>query len=157
MKKLPLVLFSISLLFLSCSTSKNNITKIQEEIASHEITLIYIWSESCGASKLMLEKNIKPYLDDFERNGVGIIIIYYGKENVVTDLKSDYRLVFSHDLPSPFNKIDANRTMKNCLKDYRTFNGFPIPILVDKDGFVRNYDEEHSNYSYWEIIQEAIK
>ena len=45
--------------------------------------------------------------------------------------------------------------MKKILKDYKKFNGFPIPILVDKDGFVLNHDAKSKYYSYWEIFQAA--
>ena len=45
--------------------------------------------------------------------------------------------------------------MKKILKDYKKFNGYPIPLLVDKDGFVLNYDAQSKYYSYWEIFQAA--
>ena len=149
----------ITIMCFSCSgqngISKEEKAQIQEVIENHDKTLIYIWSESCGASKNMLETNIRPYLEGLEKNNVGIVIIYYGKEEAVADLKADNRLIISSDLPVPLNKMNANKTMKIILKDYKKFNGFPIPILVDKDGFVLNYDAKSKYYSYWEIFQAA--
>ena len=149
----------ITIMCFSCSgqngISKEEKAQIQEVIGNHDKTLIYIWSESCGASKNMLETNIRPYLEGLEKNNVGIVIIYYGKEEAVADLKADNRLIISSDLPVPLNKMNANKTMKIILKDYKKFNGFPIPILVDKDGFVLNYDAKSKYYSYWEIFQAA--
>lgn len=149
----------ITIMCFSCSgqngVSKDEKARIQEVIENHDKTLIYIWSESCGASKNMLETNIKPYLEGLEKNEVGIVIIYYGKEEAVADLKADNRLIISADLPVPLNKMNANKTMKSILKDYKKFNGFPIPILVDKNGYVLNYDAKSKYYSYWEIFQAA--
>ena len=149
----------ITIICFSCSgqngISKEEKAQIQEVIENHDKTLIYIWSESCGASKNMLETNIKPYLEGLEKNNVGIVIIYYGKEAAVADLKSYNRLIISSNLPAAFGKMNANRTMKKILKDYKKFNGYPIPLLVDKDGFVLNYDAQSKYYSYWEIFQAA--
>ena len=149
----------ITIICFSCSgqngISKEEKAQIQEVIENHDKTLIYIWSESCGASKNMLETNIKPYLEGLEKNNVGIVIIYYGKEAAVADLKSDNRLIISSNLPVPFNKMNANRTMKKILTDYKKFNGFPIPLLVDKNGYVLNYDAQSNYYSYFEIFQAA--
>lgn len=154
-----LLLFILATMCFSCSgqngISEDKKTQIQEVIENHDKTLIFIWSESCGASKNMLETNIKPYLEGLEKNNVGIVIIYYGKEAVVADLKSDNRLIISSNLPVPFNKMNANKTMKSILKDYKKFNGFPIPILVDKNGYVLNYDAQSNYYSYFEIFQAA--
>lgn len=149
----------ITIMCFSCSgqngVSKDEKARIQEVIENHDKTLIFIWSESCGASKNMLETNIKPYLEGLEKNEVGIVIIYYGKEEAVANLKADNRLIISADLPVPFNKMNANKTMKSILKDYKKFNGFPIPILVDKNGYVLNYDAKIKHYSYLEIFQAA--
>ena len=149
----------ITIICFSCSgqsgMSKDEKAQIQEVIENHDKTMIFIWSESCGASKNMLEKNIKPYLEGLERNNVGIVIVYYGKEEAVTDLKADNRLIISSDLPTPFSKMNANKTMKKLLKGYKKFNGFPIPLLVDKDGVVLNRDEKNNYYDYWEIFQAA--
>ena len=149
----------ITIMCFSCSgqngISKEEKAQIQEVIENHDKTLIYIWSEKCGASKNMLKKNIKPYLEGLEKNNVGIVIIYYGKEEAVADLKADNRLIISSNLSALFGKMNANKTMKKILKDYKKFNGFPIPILVDKDGFVLNYDAKSKYYSYWEIFQAA--
>ncbi len=154
-----LSLVVLATLCLSCSVqsgiSKYEKAQIQEVIENHDKTLIYIWSERCGASKNMLEKNIKPYLVGLEKNNVGIIIIYYGKEEAVADLKADNRLIISSNLPAAFGKMNANRTMKKLLKDYKKFNGYPIPLLVDKDGVVLNRDEKSKYYSYLEIFQAA--
>lgn len=149
----------ITIMCFSCSGQngilKEEKAKIQEVIENHDKTLFFIWSESCGASKNMLERNIKPYLEGLEKNNVGIVIIYYGKEEAVADLKADNRLIISSNLSALFGKMNANKTMKKILKDYKKFNGFPIPILVDKDGFVLNYDAKSKYYSYWEIFQAA--
>lgn len=149
----------ITIICFSCSgqngISKEEKAQIQEVIENHDKTLIFIWSESCGASKNMFKTNIKPYLEGLEKNNVGIVIIYYGKEEDVANLKSDNRLIISSNLPVPFNKMNANKTMKSILKDYKKFNGFPIPILVDKNGYVLNYDAQSNYYSYFEIFQAA--
>lgn len=150
----------ITIICFSCSgqngISKEEKAQIQEVIENHDKTLIYIWSESCGASKNMFKTNIKPYLEGLEKNNVGIVIIYYGKEEDVADLKSDNRLIISSNLPAAFGKMNANRTMKKLLKDYKKFNGYPIPLLVDKDGVILNRDtDKNLPYGYWEIIQAA--
>lgn len=149
----------ITIMCFSCSgqhgISKEEKAQIQEVIENHNKTLIYIWSESCGASKNMFKTNIKPYLEGLEKNNVGIVIIYYGKEEAVANLKSDNRLIISSNLPAAFGKMNANRTMKKLLKDYKKFNGYPIPLLVDKDGVVLNRDEKNNYYDYWEIFQAA--
>ncbi|MBQ6084108.1 MAG: hypothetical protein IJK92_07140 [Bacteroidales bacterium] len=149
----------ITIICFSCSgqngISKEEKAQIQEVIENHDKTLIYIWSESCGASKNMFKTNIKPYLEGLEKNNVGIVIIYYGKEEDVADLKSDNRLIISSNLPAAFGKMNANRTMKKLLKDYIKFNGYPIPLLVDKDGVVLNRDEKNNYYDYREIFQAA--
>ena len=157
--KNPLLSLLIAIICFSCSgqngISKDEKAQIKEVIENHDKTLIYIWSESCGASKNMLEKNIKPYLEGLEKNNVGIVIVYYGKEEAVANLKSDNRLIISSDLPTPFSKMNANKTMKKLLKGYKKFNGFPIPLLVDKDGVVLNRDEKNNYYDYLEIFQAA--
>jgi len=133
----------ITIICFSCSgqngISKEEKAQIQEVIENHDKTLIYIWSESCGASKNMFKTNIKPYIEGLEKNNVGIVIIYYGKEEDVANLKSDNRLIISSNLPAAFGKMNA----------------YPIPLLVDKDGFVLNYDAQSKYYSYWEIFQAA--
>ena len=149
----------ITIICFSCSgqngISKEEKAQIQEVIENHDKTLIYIWSEKCGASKNMFKTNIKPNLEGLEKNNVGIVIIYYGKEEAVADLKADNRLIISSDSPTPFSKMNANKTMKKLLKGYKKFNGFPIPLLVDKDGVVLNRDEKNNYYDYWEIFQAA--
>ena len=88
------IVFLIAFLGLvSCSGQKTALrdsdrTNIVHMIESHDNTLIYIWADYCEASKSMLETNIKPYLEELERNNVGIVIIHYGKEEAVVDLKS---------------------------------------------------------------------
>ena len=100
----------------------------------------------------MLETNIKPYLEELERNNVGIVIIHYGKEEAVVDLKSENRLVINLDMSIPFLiKRDANKTMRGLLKDYRKTKAMPIPLLVNRDGLVENYDEEDGHYGYTKI------
>ena len=149
----------ITIICFSCSgqngISKDDKAQIQKVIENHDKTLIYIWSEKCGASKNMFKTNIKPNLEGLEKNNVGIVIIYYGKEEAVADLKAGNRLIISSDLPTPFSKMNANKTMKKLLKDYKKFNGFPIPLLVDKEGVVLNRDEKDNYYSYLEIFQAA--
>lgn len=121
-------------------------------IVSHDNTLIYIWADYCEASKSMLETSIKPYIEELERNNVGIVIIHYGKEEAVVDLKSENRLVINLDLSIPFLiKRDANKTMLSLLKDYRKTKAMPIPLLVNNDGHVENYDEEDGHYGYTKI------
>lgn len=128
-------------------------TAIAQMIKNHDNTLIYIWADYCEASKIMLEKNIKPHLEGLEKNNVGIVIIHYGKEEAVVDLKSENRMVINVDLSTPFLvKRDANKTMLSLLKDYRKTKAMPIPLLVSRDGVVENYDEEDRHYGYSKII-----
>ena len=104
----------------------------------------------------MLEENIKPYLEGLEENNVGIVIIHYGKEEAVADLKSANRIVVNLDMSTPLLiKRDANNTMHGLLKDYRKTNAMPIPLLVSRDGLVENYDEEDGHYGYAKIIYMA--
>ncbi len=141
----------------SCSGQKTALrdsdrTNLVHMIESHDNTLIYIWADYCEASKSMLETNIKPYLEELERNNVGIVIIHYGKEEAVVDLISENRLVINLDLSIPFLiKRDANKTMLSLLKDYRKTKAMPIPLLVNKNGLVENYDEEDGHYGYTKI------
>ena len=152
------IVFLIAFLGLvSCSGQKTALrdsdrTNLVHMIESHDNTLIYIWADYCEASKSMLETNIKPYLEELERNNVGIVIIHYGKEEAVVDLISENRLVINLDLSIPFLiKRDANKTMLSLLKDYRKTKAMPIPLLVNKDGHVENYDEEDGHYGYTKI------
>ena len=79
------IVFLLALLGLvACSGQKTALkdsdrTDLVHMIESHDNTLIYIWADYCEASKSMLETNIKPYLEELERNNVGIVIIHYGK------------------------------------------------------------------------------
>ena len=142
----------------SCSSDKtalNDTDKaaIAQAIENHDNTLIYIWADYCEASKNMLEENIKPCLEDLEKNNVGIAIIHYGKEEAVVDLKSANRIVVNVDMSTPLLiKRDANNTMLGLLKDYRKTNAMPIPLLVSRDGLVENIDEEDGHYGYAKII-----
>ena len=152
------IVFLIAFLGLvSCSGQKTALrdsdrTNLVHMIESHDNTLIYIWADYCEASKSMLETNIKPYLEELERNNVGIVIIHYGKEEAVVDLISENRLVINLDLSIPFLiKRDANKTMLSLLKDYRKTKAMPIPLLVNKNGLVENYDEEDGHYGYTKI------
>ena len=142
----------------SCSSERTALNDtdraaIAQAIENHDNTLIYIWADYCEASKNMLEENIKPYLEDLEKNNVGIVIIHYGKEEEVADLKSANRIVVNLDISTPLLiKRDANNTMLGLLKDYRKTNAMPIPLLVGRDGLVENYDEEDGRYGYAKII-----
>ena len=144
----------------SCSgqggISKSEKEQIAEVIEIHDKTLIFIGAKYCPACKNMLENNIKPYLEGLEKNNVGIVIIYYGEKDAVADLMTDNRLILS---PSSqfalFIKKDANKTLKSLLKDFKETNAMPIPLLVDKDGYVLNYDKEDGHPSYVEIFQSA--
>ena len=101
----------------------------------------------------MLEENIKPYLEGLEENNVGIVIIHYGKEEAVADLKSANRIIVNVDMSTPLLiKRDANNTMLGLLKNYRKTNAMPIPLLVSRDGLVENIDEEDGRYGYAKII-----
>ena len=130
-------------------------TPIQQSIMNwfNDNTLIYIWADYCEASKNMLEENIRPILEGLEENNVGIVIIHYGKEEAVADLKSANRMIVNVDLSIPLLiKRDANKAMLGLLKDYRKTNAMPIPLLVSQDGLVENYDEEDGHYGYAKII-----
>lgn len=162
MKKLHLLtaFLLMTAVCFSCS-GQNGITdkeksQIQEVIKNHDKTLIFVGAKYCHACKNMLENNIKPYLEGLEKNDVGIVIIYYGEKDAVADLMTDNRLILS---PSSqfalFIKKDANKTLKSLLKNFKEINAMPIPLLVDKDGFVLNYDEEDGHPSYMEIFQAA--
>ena len=157
MKNIFLISLIISMLGVSCS-SRNNIMekeKIQEVIETHDKTLIFVWAEYCEASKMMLEHNIQPYLEGLEKNDVGIVVIYYGEEETVAHLASNDRLIITSDIRFPLLvKRDANKTMKSLLKNYRKTQAMPIPLLVDKNGIVLNYDENGS-LSYMEIFNAA--
>ena len=156
MKQTIVILLAL-LGLVSCSGQKaalkdSDRTNIIQMLESHDNTLIYIWADYCEASKSMLETNIKPYLEELERNNVGSVIIHYGKEEAVVDLKTENRLVINLDLSIPFLiKRDANKTMLSLLKDYRKTKAMPIPLLVNKDGHVENYDEEDGHYGYTKI------
>ena len=156
MKQTIVILLAL-LGLVSCSGPKTALkdsdrTNIIQMLESHDNTLIYIWADYCEASKSMLETNIKPYLEELERNNVGIVIIHYGKEEAVVDLKTENRLVINLDLSIPFLiKRDANKTMLSLLKDYRKTKAMPIPLLVNRDGLVENYDEEDGHYGYTKI------
>ncbi|MBP9994679.1 MAG: hypothetical protein KBT67_07060 [bacterium] len=161
MKKLQLLASLLLILYcFSCSgqggISKSEKEQIAEVIGNHDKTLIFVGAKYCHACKNMLENNIKPYLEGLEKNDVGIVIIYYGEKDAVADLQTDNRLILS---PSSqfalFIKKDANKTLKSLLKNFREINAMPIPLLVDKDGFVLNYDEEDGRPSYLEIFQAA--
>lgn len=125
-------------------------------IGNHDKTLIFVGAKYCHACKNMLENNIKPYLEGLEKNDVGIVLIYYGEKDAVADLKTDNRLII---IPSSqlalLIKKDANKTMKSLLKGFKETNAMPIPLLVDKDGYVLNYDKEDGHPSYMEIFQAA--
>lgn len=144
----------------SCSgqggISKSEKEQIAEVIENHDKTLIFVGAKYCHACKNMLENNIKPYLEGLEKNDVGIVIIYYGEKEVVADLIADNRLILS---PSSqfalFIKKDANKTLKSLLKNFREINAMPIPLLVDKDGVVLNYDKEDGYPSYSAIFGAA--
>lgn len=161
MRKLQL-LASLMLVFccFSCSgqggISKSEKEQIKEVIENHDKTLIFVGAKYCHACKNMLENNIKPYIEGLEKNNVGIVIIYYGEKEVVADLIADNRLILS---PSSqfalFIKKDANKTLKSLLKNFREINAMPIPLLVDKDGVVLNYDKEDGYPSYSAIFGAA--
>lgn len=161
MKKILLITLITSMMGVSCSSQDKNTetdkAQIQEVIANHDKTLIYIWADYCQASKNMFEANIRPYLEGLANNNVGIVIIYYGKEEDVAYLKKEGILLITKDCHSPLLvKRDANKTMKSLLEDYKKHNGMPIPILVDNEGNIQNFDTESSiPYRYWEIIQAA--
>ncbi len=162
MKKLQLLasLVLIVLCCFSCSgqggISKSEKEQIKEAIENHDKTLIFVGAKYCHACKNMLENNIKPYIEGLEKNNVGIVIIYYGEKEVVADLIADNRLILS---PSSqfalFIKKDANKTLKSLLKNFREINAMPIPLLVDKDGVVLNYDKEDGYPSYSAIFGAA--
>ena len=156
------IVFVLALLFgivlISCSFDRTALSDtdkaaIARTIENHDNTLIYIWADYCEASKNMLEENIKPCLEGLEENNVGIVIIHYGKEEAVADLKSANRIVVNVDMSTPLLiKRDANNTMHGLLKDYRKTNAMPIPLLVSRDGLVENIDEEDGRYGYAKII-----
>lgn len=161
MRKLQLLAsLMLVLCCFSCSgqggISKSEKEQIAKVIENHDKTLIFIGAKYCHACKNMLESNIKPYLEGLEKNNVGIVIIYYGEKDAVADLMTDNRLILS---PSSqfalFIKKDANKTLKSLLKDFKETNAMPIPLLVDKDGYVLNYDKEDGHPSYVEIFQAA--
>ncbi len=158
MKKILLTLTILCGIGLISCTSERTVEEsdkiaIAQIIENHDNTLIYIWADYCEASKNMLEKNIKPNLEGLGKNNVGIVIIHYGKEEAVIDLNSTNRLVINVDLSNPFLiKRDANKIMLSLLKDYRKTNAMPIPLLVNRDGLVENYDEKDGHYGYTKII-----
>ena len=158
LKMMHLVLLLSLFGLVSCSNQTGVLTDsdkadIHQMIESHDNTLIYIWADYCQASKNMLEENIKPHLEGLEKNNVGIVIIHYGEEDAVADLKSNNRLVINMNSSLPLLiKLDINKTMHKLLNNYRNTNAMPIPLLVNKDGGVENYDEEDGYYSYIKII-----
>lgn len=157
-KKFWVLALLFGIVLISCSsdrTALNDTDKaaIAQAIENHDNTLIYIWADYCEASEIMLEENIKPYLEGLEENNVGIVIIHYGKEEAVADLKSANRIIVNVDMSTPLLiKRDANNTMLGLLKDYRKTNAMPIPLLVSRDGLVENYDDEDGHYGYEKII-----
>jgi len=160
MKKILLIFFIISMFGVSCSCQNNSTekdkSKIQEVIAKHDKTLIFVWAEYCEASKKMFKQNIQPYLERLGKNGVGIVVIYYGGEDAVANLSSTDRLIITTDIRTPLLvKRDANKTMKSLLKNFKKTQAMPIPLLVDKNGIVLNYDEEDGHLSYAEIFKAA--
>lgn len=161
MKKLQLLASLVLVLCcFSCSgqggISKSEKDQIAEVIENHDKTLIFVGAKYCHACKNMLENNIKPYLEGLEKNNVGIVLIYYGEKDAVADLMTDNRLILSPNSQfALFIKKDANKTLKSLLKNFKEINAMPIPLLVDKDGYVLNYDKEDGRPSYLEIFQAA--
>ncbi len=144
----------------SCSSAVNGHggsykAAIHQVIENHDKTMIFIGAEYCHSCKNMLEKNIKPYLEGLEKNNVGIVIIYYGGEDIIAGLESDNRLIIKANLRfPPLIRKDANKIMKSLLKDFRETNAMPIPLLVNKDGFVLNYEED-GDLGYVKIVEVA--
>ncbi len=130
--------------------------QIRQVIENHDKTMIFVGAEYCHSCKNMLEKNIKPYLEGLEKNNVGIVIIYYGGKDVIAGLESDNRLIIKANLRiPPLIRKDANKTMKSLLKNFKETNAMPIPLLVDREGFVLNYDENDGYPGYIEIFEAA--
>ena len=160
-QKVSLLLLISLFALVSCSNpvmgmGDSDKAAIRQVIENHEKTLIFVSAEYCHACKSMLEKNIKPYLEGLEKNNVGIVIVYYGNEDIIADLVSDNRLIITTNMRFPLLiKKDANKTMKSLLKNFKETNAMPIPLLVDKDGFVLNYDDKNGYPSYLEIINAA--
>ena len=160
MRKLQLLAsLMLVLCCFSCSgqggISKSEKEQIAEVIENHDKTLIFVGAKYCHACKNMLENNIKPYIEGLEKNNVGIVIIYYGGKDVIAGLESDNRLIIKANLRiPPLIRKDANKTMKSLLKNYRKTQAMPIPLIVDKNGIVLNYDENGS-LSYMEIFKAA--
>ncbi len=159
MKKLFGILAVLcGIVLISCSSERTALSDtdraaIAQAIENHDNTLIYIWADYCEASKNMLEENIKPCLEGLEKNNVGIVIIHYGEEEAVADLRSANRIVVNVDMSTPLLiKRDANNTMLGLLKDYRKTKAMPIPLLVSREGRVENIDEEDGRYGYAKII-----
>lgn len=130
--------------------------KVKSVISNHEKTMIFIWSDWCGASQRNFEKNIKPYLGKLEKNDVGIVLIHYG--NDVMDSLSFDRLVLNiKPHGGIIDRIDANFKMKRLLKNYRKCNFFPIPLLVDKNGNILNFCDGHIFYDSYKIKEAAMQ
>ena len=79
----------ITIICFSCSgqngISKEEKAQIQEVIENHDKTLIYIWSEKCGASKNMFKTNIKPNLEGLEKtmSALSLFIMEKKKQSLI--------------------------------------------------------------------------
>jgi len=155
-----LILFVISAMLLSCrsNNSQNSYSeeKVKAVITSHEKTLIFVWSDWCGASKHMLDKNIKPYLEGLKENNVGIVIVHYGdNENVTDSILTDDMLYNIKSLGGFIDRKDIHSKLKRLLPNYQKSKSFPIPLLVDNNGKILNFSDGEFRYGYNEIFLAA--
>jgi len=155
-----LILFAISAMLLSFrsndSLNSYDEEKIKAVIESHEKTMIFVWSDWCGASKLMLDKNIKPNIEGLKENNIGIVIVHYGdNENVTDSVLTDDMLYNIESYGGFIDRKDIHSKLKRLLPNYQKSKFFPIPLLVDNNGNILNFCDGEFRYSYYEIFLAA--
>ena len=145
--------------FVSCnhtiSEQSSNIydyrqNKIDSIISNNNFTIIYLWTEWCGASRFHFIEDVAPFLRQ-KPDSIGFISIFYGDinelESILLETKCDYPTFIIKSWKG-WDKIRIYKLLNSFLKDCKKMNYVPVSVICNKNGDILNYNEDKKEYSH---------
>ena len=134
--------------------------EIDSIIQHNDYTIIFGWTEWCGASQIRLKESLIPFLAEIPEN-IGVISICCSNADKVANFLKENECKYPVYLLSGswggLDKVRFNRFFHALFKNYKSVNYIPIVILCDVQKQVLNWDTTTNRYYEIDYSIQQIK
>ena len=129
-------------------------SKVEEIIANHDTTILYLMTSWCQASQNDFENNMKPRLDKAS-DTKAIVVFCLGEIVLISSLENVNNNVLICVVPSRnplLDKMFINNECKRLLSLYKRVNYVPVGLVCNRKGEILNWNTDEESSRTYETI-----